>query len=382
MPGTFRDTAMDFVMASADILPLHPHVTGDMHEEQLGVTFEPLPPLTTKCELHRDPNCIDERCVDTFFDEDDPFDESLELQLALLLGRHVARASQYPEKHSTAPGEIVKVLEESGQKQLQTQNVVVSSAARSDERRPYLLIKARGFMRHMGTLNGFEKFDGTIQFCSKPARNFLGQALLETSLIGVWKQAARIHIGTLVSVTEESIDILIGQVSNSLPGRTLEDCQLFLNDCKMIFFGALFKWWMVDPLDSEVEQILDLLPGLLSGVSRISYLNESRELFTVNEPLISMNTTLQVAAVGEKRNTKLSTMSIRLHAELGVGRTQRESHLEFTHQVLNRSLDSLSPYKQFKGGSSDIQDICWDCTGERFAIATVTLKDAYNRPGN
>ncbi|KAL7266679.1 hypothetical protein RUND412_010766, partial [Rhizina undulata] len=83
---------MDFDMASAEILQLHPRVAGDMHVEQIEVTFEPLPPLATKCKLHRDPNCFEERCVDTFFEEYDLFDESLELQQALLAERPVARA--------------------------------------------------------------------------------------------------------------------------------------------------------------------------------------------------------------------------------------------------------------------------------------------------
>ncbi|KAL7268954.1 hypothetical protein RUND412_008400 [Rhizina undulata] len=398
-PGTFRHTAMDSDMASVEILPLNPRVRGEGHEEQLEVTFEPLPPLTTKCRLHQDPNCIDERCVDTFFEEYNPFDESLELQA--LLERTVAGAGQGPGRHSAAPGEIVEDLDESGRKRLQMQHVVVSSAGRSRQRRPYLSIRARGFMRHMGTWKGFEAFDGTIvhidftipeaeilrdwlesDFARNQLEIFCSKLCLKHPSSKVGRRLPEFHIGALVSVTVESIDIQIRQVLDLLPGRTLEDCRLFLNDCKMIFFGALFEWGMVNPVDIGIQQILDPLPGLLSGDSRIPFLNEYKELFTGKGPWISTNTTLQVAAVGKNRNTKLSTMAIRLRRELGVGRTRRESHLEFSNEILNISLNSLFPYKQFKEGSSDIQDICWDSNGERFAIATVTLKDAYNRPGN
>ena len=74
---------------------------------------------------------------------------------------------------------------------------------------------------------------------------------------------------------------------------------------------------------------------------------------------------------------------VRLRQEVGYGvRAGRRDLSSSIRKAKAACMEYLKPQASFTGGSSDIIDICWSPNGRQFALASTTLNDIYNRPGN
>jgi len=99
-----------------------------------------------------------------------------------------------------------------------------------------------------------------------------------------------------------------------------------------------------------------------------------------DDSLIKLSTKSAREAV---KRVSLSPPLIRLRQEIGCGvRAGRRDLGSSIRKAKAACMEYLKPQASFTGGSSDIIDICWSPNGRRFALASTTLNDIYNRPGN
>ena len=83
-----------------------------------------------------------------------------------------------------------------------------------------------------------------------------------------------------------------------------------------------------------------------------------------------------------KPSSRQTRQRLRLRRELGWTKDRASIGSQTSWEIEYSVIHSLKPWRVFKEGSSDILDIAWSSSGDTFAVASATLSDVYNRPGN
>lgn len=279
----------------------------------------------------------EEEVIDDMFEKYSPYDETKEMQMLMKRQTPVTDACiTVPTKQ-----QIVLAFDGPDAKDMSETGFSLSLITRDNktERRPYLSMRGRRFLRHMGDWTGFENYAGClmhIDFTSREAEvirdfvqwyvdgNFPSDVYSLETQIGLYCRSKP------ESVAGVELDFT-HRVMSRLPGRLPSDCAKFIDDCT----EASHRIASVGP---ESRSIVMYLPSSPNKCRR------------------------------GPRPPKSGRSSCRVFRELGEGLGCWRSVGEPMRATKLGIIDSLQPSTIFTEGSSDVVDLCWSPDGRYFGI--------------